>query len=149
MKDTTIADYIKSSKQKTLKITDYFYKGVLVDDTSRLYVLDDSILIPYDGELDTYRKSYTFTEEEYRKYKYNPWKVSYDVYGTTELWFLVLHANELYSAMEFDLETVSMYTTDVKKLLNEIVAIEDNSIRKNQAEVNKAMKGLPTKLNTI
>lgn len=149
MEDTTISEYIRSGRQKPVKMTDYFYTGVLVDNVSRLYVLDDSALIPYDEELNKYRKSYTFTSEEYRKYKYNPWRVSYDVYGTTEYWFLVLHANELYSAMEFDMHTIDLYTTDVMSVLNEILTIEDEGMRKNQAEVNKFMKGLPAKLNVI
>lgn len=140
MRDTTIEQYIDSSRKTTLKMTDYFFKGVLVDTATYLKVLDDSILIDYDGLLDKYRKTWTFSDSEFRTYKYNPWKVSLDIYGTTELWFLVLHANEMYSADEFNERTVSLYTSDVLDLLKEISALEDNAKRKNESEVYNYMR---------
>lgn len=149
MQDVTIKDYIQSGRKASLKMPNYFYTGVLVDDSTRLYVLDDSILIPYDNILNQHRITYTMKDEEYRKYKYNPWRVAYDVYGTTELWFLILHANEMYSAMEFNIKTLDMYTDDIFNILDEILTIEDSNMRKNQSEVNKFMKDLPTKLSII
>ena len=146
---TKLKDYITEQSTKDVSMKDFFFKGVLTDDTTRLYVLDDSILIPYDDELAKYKVPYTLAGEEYRKYKYNPWKVAEDVYGSPEYWFLVLHANEMYSASEFDRQHIQMYKTAVISIIQEILAVEDKNIRSNQTEVNRFMKGQPSKLNLI
>lgn len=146
---TKLKDYITEQSTKDVNMKDFFFKGVLTDDTTRLYVLDDSILIPYDDELAKYKVPYTLAGEEYRKYKYNPWKVAEDVYGSPEYWFLVLHANEMYSASEFDRQHIQMYKTAVISIIQEILAVEDKNIRSNQTEVNRFMKGQPSKLNLI
>ena len=146
---TTLNQFIKSEQSNTVHTKDFFYKGVLTDDTTRLYVLDDSILIPYDTELNKYKVRRVLTDEELRKYKCNPWRVAQDVYGSPEYWFLVLHANEMYSASEFTRKYIHMYTTKVIPVITEILAVEDKNIRSNQNEVNRFMKGQPSKLNLI
>lgn len=137
MFDITIEDYIKSSKKTGHKMVEYFLPGVLINNSVHSKVLDESLLCAYEDHLNKYRKSYTFTNEEFRKYKFNPWKLAYDVYGSTEYWFLILHANQMYSAAEFCKRTVSMYKTDVIDLLNEITAISDRDVRKAKNNVKK------------
>lgn len=146
---TTLNQYIKSEAANAIHMKDFFYKGVLVDDTSRLYVLDDSVLIPYDNELNKYKVRRVLSDAELRMYKCNPWLVAQEVYGSPEYWFLVLHANEMYSASEFTSKYIHMYKTSVLTLIDEILAVEDKNIRSNQTEVSRFMKGQPSKLNLI
>lgn len=137
MFETTLGDYIKNAKSRSIKMTDYFYPGVLINNNVRSLVSDSSILTAYDAKLSEYKKQYTFKDDEYRKYRYNPWRVSQDVYGTTEYWFLVLHANELYSAAEFDLHTLWLYTTNVTEALQDIIAIEDRDMKQASSDTKK------------
>ena len=146
---TKLKDYITEQSTNDIHMKDFFFKGVLTDDTTRLYVLDDSVLIPYDEELNKYKVPYTLKGDEYRKYRFNPWRVSEDVYGSPEYWFLVLHANEMYSASEFDRQHIQMYKKAVLNVVQEILAVEDKNIRSKQTEVNRFMKGQPSKLNLI
>ena len=129
-------------------MSDYFYTGLLTSDRALLKVMDDSILNPYDGTLDKYRVTYTFTNEEFRKYRFNPWKVSLDAYGTTEYWFLPLHANELYSANEFDLKTLSMYNQDVIPVVDEILAISKKFIIQEKHKAEKVIKDIEFQLES-
>jgi hypothetical protein len=145
---TTIADYLANIKSDNIQMDNYFFPGMLANDSVKSKVLDDSILNPYDGILDKYRKEYTFTNEEYRIYKYNPWRLAQDVYGSHQYWFLVLHANELYSASEFDLKTVSMYTTDVLDVLSEITIIQDKQLLYETAKNNKKMDEINAELQS-
>ena len=149
MATTTINDWIKESRQEDIKMSNYFYQGVLTDDVSRIHVLEDSILIPYDNRLNKYKKTHTMTKEELRTYAYNPWRLAKDLYGSTEYWFLVLHANEMYSANEFCSQTVTLYTTDVLNEIEEIRALNDKNIKSNISEVSKHIKGLPAKLDRL
>jgi hypothetical protein len=41
-----------------------------------------------------------------RKYKYRPDYLSYDYYGTTILWEMLLYVNGVFSVEDFDLDTV-------------------------------------------
>lgn len=40
------------------------------------------------------------------KYKYKPDYLSYDYYGTTMLWQMILYVNNVFSVEDFDLDTV-------------------------------------------
>lgn len=149
MPNVTLNSWINDKKNEDISMKNHFYKGVLTNDTTRLYVLEDSVLIPYDEELNKYKKTYTMNYAEFHKYRYNPWRLAKDIYGSTEYWFLILHANEMYSASEFDKERITLYTSDVLKVINEILAVEDVNIKRNISEVNKYMKGVPSKLDLI
>lgn len=148
MNDTTIGEYLKNKKSESRHMTDYFYPGALTSSQVLLKVMDDSILNPYDALLDKYKKSYTYNKEEYRKYKYNPWRVALDVYGSTEYWFLPIHANQLYSANEFDARTVNMYTTDVIPVIDEIIAISNKQVRQETSKLNKMLKDVEFQINS-
>lgn len=145
----TLGDYINDCRTRPVHMKDFYYSGVLTDDYLRSYVYDDSILIPYENALRTYLRKITFTDAELRKYRYNPWRFALDTYGSSEYWFLVLHANEMYSAAEFCNKENHFYTTSVLQFLNEISACEDKFLRRNEAEVDKFMNNLPAKLNVI
>ena len=62
-----------------------------------------------------------------RKYKYNPKRLSYDIYSTTELWFELLRLNYCSSITEFTLKNniVNVYNVNqIKDILNEIMILE-------------------------
>ena len=42
---TKLKDYITEQSTNDIHMKDFFFKGVLTDDTTRLYVLDDSVLM--------------------------------------------------------------------------------------------------------
>ena len=82
------------------------------------------------------KKNYSdLSDKEYEKYKYKPKILSYDLYGTTELWFLLLHANELYSESEFNTKRCFVYNVQVLSKLTEILNVEAENIKKNRADV--------------
>ena len=120
---TTIGQFIKKYKQQPIKFTDFFNKGVLIDDQVKLFVNDDSILNLFDDLLKKYKIKYKMTNEEFRKYKYNPHRLAHDVYGNSEYWWLILHANELDSASEFNLQNIWIYKADLLNILKEILVI--------------------------
>ncbi len=120
---TTINEFIEKYRQQSIKFTDFFNKGVLVDTEVKLFVNDDSILNMFDDLLKKYKVKYKMTNAEYRKYRYNPHKLAHDIYGNSEYWWLILHANELNSASEFSMQTIWIYSTNVLDILKEILTI--------------------------
>lgn len=58
-------------------------------------------------------------------YRYNPRKLSLDIYGTTEFWDVILLLNNCKSVIDFDLKEIKIYDpTRFKDYLNEIIINE-------------------------
>lgn len=73
----------------------------------------DGLLIPYETTLKKYLEYIKansflvkFTNEERIKYMYNPKRLSYDLYNTTRLFFVILYINNMKSKIEFDRDTI-------------------------------------------
>lgn len=65
------------------------------------------------------------TEENYKKYRFKPKTLSYDLYNTTEFWAALLSINNCTSILEFDLQRVKVYhKTKIRQLLNEIMVLD-------------------------
>lgn len=94
---------------------------------------DDIIKIPYKSIIMEYLPYFKSSvvelklgPEEAPKYKFKPKKLSYDLYGTTELWSALLELNQLYSIIEFDKEVYKVFEPkEFMKLLNEVLIIEN------------------------
>ena len=94
---------------------------------------DDTIKIPYKSiimEYLPYFKSSVvelkLSPEEVSKYRFKPKKLSYDLYGTTELWSALLELNQLYSIIEFNKEVYKVFEPkEFMTLLNEVLILED------------------------
>ena len=98
---------------------------------------DKTITIPYMSIISKYRHildgipnlivKVKFDDKMTRKYKYNPKKLSYDIYSTTELWFELLRLNHCSSVTEFNIKNniVNVYNVkQIKNILNEIMILE-------------------------
>lgn len=100
-------------------------------------IYDRTITIPYLSIISKYRHilngipnlivKVKFDDQMARKYKYNPKRLSYDIYSTVELWFELLRINHCSSVTEFDLKNnqVNVYNVNkIKEILNEIMILE-------------------------
>lgn len=94
---------------------------------------DDTIKIPYKSIIREYLPylqssvvELKFSPEEVSKYRFKPKKLSYDLYGTTELWSALLELNQLYSIIEFNKEVYKVFEPkEFMTLLNEVLILED------------------------
>ncbi len=139
-KEYTITDYIKTYNEDSISFSTLHLKEVnTLSSSDKIVLLSDSILDKYDDVLKKYITTKTLTNEEYRKYQYNPKYLSYDLYGTTELWFLILHANQLYSITQFHINPIKIYTSDILKIIESILNLEKNIIDSNEDGITKAL----------
>lgn len=95
---------------------------------------DEIIKIPYKSILKDYLNFFKdtlvesdFSVSEIHKYKFKPKKLSYDLYGTTELWSALLEVNNMMSIIDFTLDKpIKVFEPkSFKKLLNEVMIMED------------------------
>jgi|GEM_PF-2698112 len=92
----------------------------------------NDILVPFASITNKYRHylekiiiPIKLNEKEQIRYRYQPKKLSLELYGTTELWNDLLIINNCVSIRTFTPKVVKVYDPDnYKKYLNEIMIIE-------------------------
>ena len=140
---TKISGYLNKFIMQNTKLVDYFFTEYLSDDDTQQFHIMDNVAQYHRRFLRPLVKTVTFSSEDYRKYRYNPWRLSNDLYGTTELWFMILHLNEMYSANEFDKRSIKIYNKeDFIDKLNEIVNVYTDSLDDNHREVLDLKKAI-------
>lgn len=77
------------------------------------------------------------TEREYSKYKYNSKLLAYDLYGDTELFFIIFLLNDIITDHDFDQRKIKVLSPDKLGLLNDIYNIESKSIMKSTDKIFK------------
>ena len=127
-KESTIKEYISNYNSEEITHSAFFLKQVFTTGTSaKILVNFKNLVMKYMPELNDLKVKITLDNDEYSKYKFNPKLLSHDVYGTTELWFLILEANELHSITQFDLKTIYIFNTSIVDKMTRILNLEKES----------------------
>lgn len=96
----------------------------------------DNIIYPYMDEINQMRKIVTLTDKEILRYKFKPKLFAYDVYGSTEIYFVILAMNGMYGIKEFTLEDKQLYAlrpSDMNSLMNTIYNAETEYLSLNRS----------------
>lgn len=133
----TLSDFIREYSVEDLRVDAFHLKEVFFQNgmKHKIVVNGDNIADKYSAELEENKKIVEFTTKEYYKYRYNPKLLSYDVYGTTELWFFILMANEIYAITEFDLRKIKMFDAAIISKLNRMLELDKEFLDINSMEV--------------
>lgn len=123
---TTVEDFIQEYDVETIRMDTVFLRQVFWEKgmEHKLVVAESALIDKYLEEIEQHKTAITLSTTEYYKYRYNPKLMAYDVYGTTELWFLLMAANELYSVIDFDLRVVKAYRTDILQKIDRMLSLE-------------------------
>lgn len=115
---TTISEFIASGSGTLIDYDELSFKDRLSNGTlvSSLNVVSD-----YMDELKSVSMKVKLTPEQFRKYKYKPKLLCYDVYGNPELYFILLLINDIADVKEFNRDVIRMIKKDT--LLSMLSAI--------------------------
>ena len=136
----TLSDFISEYSIEDLRIDAFYLQQVFWDKnkmTHKVVVNENSIADKYANELEENKHIVELTTKEYYKYRYNPKLLPYDIYGTTELLFFILMANELYSISEFDLRKVVLFDTAIITKLNRMLEMDAEFLEINSMKVKQ------------
>lgn len=103
----------------------------------------NDLIVPFESFFDKYYdtiksefvEEMELTEEDMSIYKYNPKRLSYDSFGTVELWTAILRINDMASVMEFNSPKILMFTSDFKEIVDEMINLEQNEKEENEDEI--------------
>lgn len=134
----TLDDFVREYAAEDIRVDAFHLKQVFWDELTmkhKIVVNESSIVDKYIEELEENKRSVQLTTKEYYKYRYNPKLLSYDIYGTTELWFFILMANELYTISEFDLQKLVLYDSAIITKLNHMIDMDREFLEINSMEI--------------
>lgn len=142
----TIDDCIEYGKSLELAHSKLFERVTIETGSSDLIIANyTSILTRYMPYIKESLVEYTFSEEDFLVYQYKPKMFCYHVYGTMELWSLLLRVNNMISIMDFKERTIKIFNDQIIfDLLNEIIILEKDEIENNNLEVEKKIIEMST-----
>lgn len=111
------------------------------ESTSLLQKLDGYTMIAYNifndyiDELDDLAVYVSLNDEEYNKYLYRPKILAYDLYGSTELFFLILMLNNICNVKEFDFKRLKLLKVeDLEKFISSVYNSERYTLSLNRTK---------------
>ena len=137
-KRSTIQSVIEEGLELKLTIKDLAFKEIIENSSGERFVVNMfNLYEKYYELLLEYATIVVLTDEEYRKYRYNPRLLSKDLYGTPELHYMLLRLNYVYSIINFDFREVRVFRTNITTLLNEIMVMESEDYIDNEMSILK------------
>ena len=136
MADATISEYIESYRNLDISYDKTYYQELnILGNNEPVIMLGDSVLSKYRADLESLAITKTLSSKEENRYFYNPQVLSYDLYGSTQYWHLLLELNNMYSAIEFNQNPIKIYDGSFKNMINAILALEETSINLNSNDI--------------
>lgn len=115
---TTIEEFVKSGKSVSLSYKSFSFLETMSNNT-QVSVLD--VLHDYMDELRNASILVKLSEAEYRKYMYKPKLLCYDIYGSPELYFVILLINDMADVKEFNKRTFRMLSKNAMSLFTSAI----------------------------
>lgn len=132
----TLQGWISKYRTELNTVSRFIHQWTISDGNVAKLFSDETVISKYHGELETLLIEETFTDRERAFYAYNPRLFAYDLYGAPELWYLILYANEMHSAMEFNIQRVRFYDKKITTVLNQIRLTEEGRLNDTAQEIS-------------
>ena len=131
---TTIQDFINSapSNSITCESTSFLEKF------TSLIMVSYNIFNDYIDEMLDLCVTVTLSDQEYNKYIYRPKLLAYDVYGSTEVYFIIMILNNICNVKEFNFKKVKMLRVeDLEKVISAVYNSEKYRLDINRTKIEE------------
>lgn len=145
----TIDQFIQTEQNKPVKYPNYYYQKVISEDDLHVIMNYQSIMDRYVQYIRDYITEIELSQEEMRKYRYNPKRLSFNLYGTTSYWWSIIFANQIHSLTEFDFSrdnVIKVFTREGISAFSTVLSVDKTFISENQSEVSKDRKSVTSML---
>lgn len=132
-KTYTLDDFIACKSTDDLT----YYNLSIIEVVEGVEHTDHNLVESYLSELLQLCLTVELTTAEYKKYKYHPDLLAYDIYGSTQLDFCILLANDCIDPKEFIKKKLFLpRNSDLYTFLNMVYSKETKYIRNNRSSYN-------------
>lgn len=134
----TLSQFIALKDMDSMTYSKYSIFEQSLTEPSMVYAIDN-VIYTYMDELKEQRKLVKISENERIKYAYKPKLLAYDIYGSTETYFVILAVNGMCNLKEFDLSNRLFYALtpqDMVSTMNSIYNAERDYISKNRKNLS-------------
>lgn len=121
-----------------------YLKGIEYPLTNILYDYQDEL---EDPSVSVYIR---MTDLEFAKYKYKPWLLAYDIYGSQEMEFIFFALNDILCDREFDIPRIRVIRKDViSTILGRIYSSNIDFVNNNRSDISVDIKNDKTTENVV
>ena len=121
-----LEDIISKSYDATIT----YEKCSIVEPIGDINCISKCLFQDYQEELDEVAVSVALSDNEYHRYRFRPHLLAYDIYGNSELWFIIHLINNITSAKDFDFRKVKVIPLENISIINKIYNAEQKFIAK-------------------
>ena len=141
MSDSTTTSTLESFINYKNLDSNVYYKDLSIFEKSidgKSVLLTYNILNDYRKEIFDFVIPITLTNEEFQKYQYQPKKLAYDLYGSTEYYYMILFINSMTNIKEFNRRRINlMRAKDMSNVLSAIYSSESEYIERTQQLISQ------------
>lgn len=123
----TITELIEWGKNEEISYRNLHTEAYINDlDNDRIIKIPlNDTMSAYRYFLDPYLIEFELHDEELQLYQFKPKSLSYKLYGTTELWALLLMINNCVSKIDFNKKKIKVLDPkSIKSFINEVLILE-------------------------
>lgn len=133
----TVEDFIDMGDTDDITYANFSILVKCIGENSIVQYAQDNIIYDYLPELNERTVTLTMTDNEFIKYRYKPKLLAYDLYGSTEVYFVIMALNGMCNIKDFNKKKLKLlYKSDLIELLNEIYSAESDYIMYNRVHLN-------------
>lgn len=136
----SVEDFIELGISDEMTYSNFAVLAKCLGDTNVVYA-QDNVIYDYISELKKSCIQVVLSDEELIRYRYNPKRLSFDVYGSTELYFIILAVNGMCSFKDFNKKSLKLlYKKDMNDLLTKIYNAEMEYLNRNRTHLEEDKK---------
>lgn len=125
---TTIAEMIKAGENVEMT----YYNSSYIERVGNIEYSVHNILYDYMEDIEPYLQTITLSDLEYTKYKYRPRLLAYDLYGSTDLYFLIMIFNNICDIKDFNIKKIKLLSRANLSIINKIFITEKDYLDRNR-----------------
>lgn len=138
-KTATVEDFIEAGQADDITYYNFSILEKYNDGDITIEYVMSNILYDYMDEIMEKAIELELTDDDYVKYRYKPKLLAYDVYKTTEVYFVIMAINGICSIKDFNKKKLKMlYTGDLINLLNQIYNAEQSRLKHNRKNLDNS-----------
>lgn len=140
-KTSSLEDFITAGESDAMTYSNFSIYHRCGNEKNVLIAINN-VIYDYFDELKSLCKDVELTDAELLKYKYKPKLLSYDVYGSTQLYFIIMMINGMYDIKDFKRKRIKLiYKDDLSAFLKQVGTAENTYISKNRTDLDLMLKG--------